>query len=118
MGVFYAGHRGHAHVAILVLYALTAFVSGYVSAIMFRKFQGDNWVHNVLQTSVLLALPFFVVFCFENSVAVYNGATTAMPFSTILLVAAIWSLVTFPLTVFGAIAGRQQVGPTAEFEAP
>lgn len=118
MGVFYAGHRGHAHVAILVLYALTAFVSGYVSAIMFRKFQGSNWVHNVLQTSVLLALPFFVVFCFENSVAVYNGATTAMPFSTILLVAAVWSLVTFPLTVIGAIAGRQRAGPSAAFEAP
>jgi transmembrane 9 superfamily member 1 len=118
MGVFYAGHRGHAHIAILVLYALTAFVSGYVSAIMFRKFQGDNWVHNVLQTAMLLALPFFIVFCFENTVAVYNGATTAMPFSAIMLVAAVWSLVTFPLTVFGAIVGRQRVGPTAEFEAP
>eukprot|EP01043_Picozoa_sp_COSAG02_P009856 COSAG02_NODE_339_length_24201_cov_45.538462_17_plen_517_part_00 len=118
MGVFYAGHRGHAHVAILVLYALTAFVSGYVSAIMFRKFQGENWVHNVLQTALLLALPFFVVFCFENTVAVYNGATTAMPFSAIVFVAAVWSLVTFPLTVFGAMTGRQRVGSTAEFEAP
>jgi transmembrane 9 superfamily protein 1 len=118
VGVFYAGHRGHAHVAIIVLYALTACVSGYVSAAMFRKFQGDNWVHNVLQTAVLLALPFFIVFCFENTVAVYNGATTALPLSTIMFVAAVWSLVTFPLTVFGAITGRQRVGPTAEFEAP
>ena len=121
-GVFYGGNRGHAHVAVIVLYAMTACISGYVSAAMFRKFQiqGDynNWVHNVLQTAVLLALPFFVVFCFENTVAVYNGATTALPFSTILLVASMWSLVTFPLTVFGAITGRQRVGPTAGFEAP
>ena len=128
IGVFYGGNRGHAHVAIIVLYAMTACISGYVSAAMFRKFQpqGDNsgssnnnnWVHNVLQTSTLLALPFFVVFCFENTVAVYNGATTALPFSTILFVASVWSLVTFPLTVFGAITGRQRVGPNAEFEAP
>lgn len=110
-GLFYGGNAGHQHVAIIVLYALTAGVAGFVSAAAFKKFQGGNWVHNVLQTAVLLALPFFLVFCVENTIAWYNDVTTALPATTILFVAAVWALVTFPLTVFGAIAGRRRATP-------
>ena len=117
VGVFYPHNRGTVHVSIVVLYALTAGIGGYTSAVMFRQFNGKNWGRNVVQTSILLALPFFLVFCFENAVAVFNGATTALPFTTILLMAAIWGMITFPLTVFGAITARQQVS-AASFDAP
>ena len=110
-GLFYGGNAGHQHVAIIVLYALTAGVAGFVAAAAFKKFQGDNWVHNVLQTAVLLALPFFLVFCVENTIAWYNDVTTALPAPTILFVAAVWARITVPLTGFGALAGRRRAPP-------
>jgi transmembrane 9 superfamily protein 1 len=115
-GVFHPHNGGSVHVAIVALYALTAAIAGYASATLFRKMQGKNWVRNVVQTSILLALPFFGIFFFENSVAWYYDVTTALPFPTIVLMVTIWSLVTFPLTVFGAITGRQSTPP--EFDAP
>jgi hypothetical protein len=85
VGVFYPHSRGSVHVAVVVLYALTAAVGGYVSAALYQRCQSKgNWVRNVLQTSMLLTLPFFVVFCCENTVAVYHDVTTALPLSTIV----------------------------------
>lgn len=52
---------------------------------------------------------------FVNSVAVAYESTAALPFGTIMVVFALYALVTFPLTVVGGIAGRSNAPP---FEAP
>mmetsp|Transcript_19467 Transcript_19467/g.31871 ORF Transcript_19467/g.31871 Transcript_19467/m.31871 type:complete len:596 (-) Transcript_19467:424-2211(-) len=116
VGVFYPYRsRGALYTASVVLYALTSGISGYVSASLYRKMDGENWVHNILLNVFLFFGPLFVCFCFLNSVAWYNHATVALPFGTIVLILCLWCLVTFPLTVLGGIAGKNTAGP---FDAP
>lgn len=42
-------------------------------------------------------------------------STAALPFGTIVIITILWALVTFPLTVFGGILGKNS---KAEFNAP
>eukprot|EP00897_Mesotaenium_endlicherianum_P009077 jgi/Mesen1/8198/ME000442S07474 len=115
IGVFYPYNRGAPYTACIVLYALTAGISGYVSAHYYRQMGGDSWVRNVVLTALLFCGPFFSAFAFNNTVAIVYGSSQALPFGTIVIVIVIWALVTFPLTVLGGIAGKKT---TSEFAAP
>ncbi|CAM8951349.1 unnamed protein product [Rhodiola kirilowii] len=76
---------------------------------------GTNWVRNLLLTGCLFCGPLFLTICFLNTVAIAYNATAALPFGTILVIVLIWSLVTAPLLVLGAIAGKNS---KTEFQAP
>ena len=89
-----------------MLYALTAGVAGYVSAVSYRIMGGTNWVRNVLLTTALFCGPLLAMFSFLNTVAIVYRTTTALPFGTIVIILVIWALITFPLTVLGGIAGK------------
>ena len=83
--------RHHAmNSAGILLYALTSFISGFVSVHMFKKLGGHNWVWNVILTSSLFSVPFFVVWSFLNTVAWTYQSTQALPFTTIVLIMFIW----------------------------
>ena len=48
--------RHHAmNSASILLYALTSFIAGFVSANFYRKINGENWVWNVVLTGSLFA---------------------------------------------------------------
>ena len=115
VGVFYPYNRGALLTAIIVLYALTSGIAGYVSASNYKQMGGEKWVRNVLLTASLYCLPMFLVFCFLNTVAIAYRSTAALPFGTIVVIFIIWALVTFPLTVLGGIAGKNT---KTEFYAP
>eukprot|EP01023_Acetabularia_acetabulum_P020115 TRINITY_DN2036_c0_g1_i1.p1 TRINITY_DN2036_c0_g1~~TRINITY_DN2036_c0_g1_i1.p1 ORF type:complete len:602 (+),score=71.18 TRINITY_DN2036_c0_g1_i1:212-2017(+) len=115
VNVFYPYNRGALYTATIVLYALTAGISGYVAGSFYRQMEGDSWVRNILLTTVIFAGPFFLMFLFLNFVAVAYHSTAALPFGTILVVFFIWALVTIPLTVVGGIAGKNIKN---EFYAP
>ncbi|KAF6261065.1 hypothetical protein COO60DRAFT_1700018 [Scenedesmus sp. NREL 46B-D3] len=106
VGTFYPYNRGAMQSACLVLYALTASISGYVSGVWYKMMGGRQWVSNVLLVSVLFCGPLL---------AVFSGSTQALPFGTICIIIVIWALVTFPLTVLGGIAGKNSKD---EFVAP
>eukprot|EP01025_Chloroclados_australasicus_P021661 TRINITY_DN2271_c0_g1_i1.p1 TRINITY_DN2271_c0_g1~~TRINITY_DN2271_c0_g1_i1.p1 ORF type:complete len:602 (-),score=61.60 TRINITY_DN2271_c0_g1_i1:553-2358(-) len=106
VNVFYPYNRGALYTATIVLYALTAGISGYVAASFYRQMEGEYWVRNILLTTVIFSVPFFVMFLFLNFVAVAYHSTAALPFGTIVVVFFIWALVTIPLTIVGGIAGK------------
>ena len=84
-------HRHHAmNSTAVLLYAFTSCIAGYVSANFFRKIGGHNWVWNIVLTSCLFALPFFVIWSFVNTVAWIHHSTQALPFTTIILIMCIW----------------------------
>eukprot|EP00672_Neobodo_designis_P001979 CAMPEP_0174879856 /NCGR_PEP_ID=MMETSP1114-20130205/83469_1 /TAXON_ID=312471 /ORGANISM="Neobodo designis, Strain CCAP 1951/1" /LENGTH=586 /DNA_ID=CAMNT_0016115251 /DNA_START=150 /DNA_END=1910 /DNA_ORIENTATION=+ len=115
VGVFYPYGRGTAYAAVIVIYSLTAVVAGYVSGGMYRKLNGTVWVHNVLVTVTLFVGPAFAVWAFLNTVAIVYGSTAALPFGTIVALFALYFLVTFPLTLAGAIVGKNYAG---DLDAP
>mmetsp|Transcript_15064 Transcript_15064/g.40711 ORF Transcript_15064/g.40711 Transcript_15064/m.40711 type:complete len:621 (+) Transcript_15064:197-2059(+) len=115
VGVFYPYNRGALYSAIIVLYALTACIAGYVAASYYKQMEGQLWVRNILLTCFVYCGPFFTMFSLLNTVAIAYRSTAALPFGTIVIVIIIWGLVTIPLTVFGGIAGKNN---RAEFNAP
>lgn len=106
VGFFYPGHRGGLYSAAILIYALTASISGYVATSTYVQWGGDRWAVNAVLTACLFAVPFFVVFCFVNTVAIAYGSSSALPFGTILIVILLWGLVTFPLTIVGSVRGK------------
>lgn len=108
LGSFYPGARGTLYSAALLLYALTAGVAGYVSTMLYMRMGGASWATNAVVTASLFSVPAFVVFSINNTVAVTYGSTSQLPFSTILTIFALWAVVTFPLTIIGALRGRRQ----------
>lgn len=115
LSVFTPTKRGAILTASIVLYSLTSGVGGYLSARLYRQLGGTNWVWNAVLTAVFFPLPFTVVFSVVNTAAVLAHSTAALPFGTVMIILLLYCLVAFPLTVIGAIAGRNTAG---DFEAP
>lgn len=110
--------------ALILLYAATAAVAGYVSASYYRQMQGTLWARNILLTCVIFAGPLFCTFCFNNTIAIVYEVrhfdihchihchachavqtTAALPWQTIVILIVLWALVTLPLTIAGGIVG-------------
>ncbi|KAK9806376.1 hypothetical protein WJX72_012132 [[Myrmecia] bisecta] len=115
VGVFYPYNRGGLYTALFVLYAMTAGISGYMAASYYKQMDGGDWVRNILLTCFIYCGPFFLMFCFNNTVAIVYRSTAALPFGTIVIIMVLWALITIPLTVAGGIAGKNTRG---EFSAP
>ncbi|XP_049348578.1 transmembrane 9 superfamily member 2-like isoform X2 [Solanum verrucosum] len=115
VGVFYPYNRGALFTALLVIYALTSGVAGYTSTSFYCQLEGTNWVKNLVWTGCLFFGPLALTFCFLNSVAVSYSSTAALPFSTIMLIVLILTLVTSPLLVLGGIAAKNS---RTGFQAP
>eukprot|EP00300_Choanocystis_sp_HF-7_P009388 c16404_g1_i2.p1 GENE.c16404_g1_i2~~c16404_g1_i2.p1 ORF type:complete len:599 (-),score=128.02 c16404_g1_i2:104-1648(-) len=106
LGTFQPHNRGALYTAFIALYSLTAVIAGYVSVRTFIRLGGKAWVRNIITTTVLYAGPCLVVSAFLNTIALVYGTSRALPATTIVLLALVWVLVTFPLTVIGGIAGK------------
>ena len=115
IGVFSPTKRGSISTAGIVMYAVTSSVGGFVSARLYKQMKGTQWVWNTILTAVLFPGPIVIVFMITNSIAWGNKSTSALPFGTIVLLMSIYAFVCLPLTVVGAIAGRNTAG---EFDAP
>lgn len=88
-------HRhGAVNAASCFLYALTSFVSGFVACRFFKQMgEGFRWVQCVHLTSCIFAVPFFIVWGIQNSVAWIYHSTQALPFTTIVLMMMVWIFV-------------------------
>ncbi|CAL5427764.1 unnamed protein product [Camellia sinensis] len=115
VGVFYPYNRGALFTALVVIYALTSGIAGYVATSFYCQLEGTNWVRNLLLTGSLFCGPLFLTFCFLNTVAIVYSSTAALPFGTIVVIVLIWMLVTSPLLVLGGIAGKNS---KTDFQAP
>lgn len=108
--------RGSLLSGVVILYCLTSFIAGYSSISLYRQMNGKNWVRCIVLTAGLFPGPTVAIFMWVNSVALAHGSTSALPFTTILTVTALYSLIAFPTTVFGGIVAKNYV--KAEFNAP
>ena len=117
LGTFYPlkSSRGQMYTAGIALYALTGIVAGFTSATVYRKLGGEKWAWNAVLSSVLFFGPLFLLFAFLNSVAIAYNSIAALPATTIILLLSLWVFVIFPLTVVGAVIGKNMAKP---FDSP
>lgn len=91
-------------------YALLAPVSGYFGGSLYARLRGRNWIKQSLVSAALLpSLVCGTVFLI-NFIAIYYHASRAIPFGTMISVAAICLFVIMPLTLMGSIVGRNTRG--------
>ncbi len=117
LDVFYPYNRGAFYTAAIVSLTLTSAISGYVAASLNRQMEGDRWARTMVFTMASIALPFMLVFFFNNTVAWVYGSTAAFPFGTIIIIAVIFLFAAFPLTLLGGVLGKNREA-SAEFDAP
>uniref|UniRef100_A0A915IV59 Transmembrane 9 superfamily member n=1 Tax=Romanomermis culicivorax TaxID=13658 RepID=A0A915IV59_ROMCU len=98
--------HGLINVAALVLYALTSGIAGYVSSSMYKKLGGERWIFNINLTFGLFSVPTFMVWSIENSISWAYKSTQALPYQTVVLLLALWTLIGYPLTVVGGVLGK------------
>merc|ERR1719223_1937536 len=115
-GLISTTRRGSLLAGIVVLYCLTSFVAGFSSIRLYRQMNGKNWVRCLLLTAGLFPVPTVAIFMWVNSVALAHRSTSALPFTAILTVFALYALISFPTTVFGGLVAKNYI--SADFNAP
>ena len=113
-GFFSLARRGSIVAACILLYVVTAFVGGFVSARLYKKLKGTSWVWNVMLNLAAFPAPLFGAFAILNTTAIAKRSTAALPAGTITIVALLFLFVAFPLTVLGGIAGHN----SREYDPP
>ncbi|KAL4556116.1 hypothetical protein LXL04_038757 [Taraxacum kok-saghyz] len=109
IGMLYVG-RGAIVTTFIVCYALTSFVSGYVSGGMYSRNGGKHWIKSMILTASLFPFLCFGIGFILNTIAIFYGSLAAIPFGTMVVVFVIWAFVSFPLALLGTVVGRNWSG--------
>jgi transmembrane 9 superfamily protein 1 len=115
VGAFKFTKRGALLTAGIMIFAVCGLFGGIVAGRLFKQLKGKNWAWNTILTATILPVPLGLVFMVVNTIAWSSSSTAALPVTTITLMLAIILFVHFPMTVLGAIVGRNQ---TEELKTP
>eukprot|EP01120_Amphizonella_sp_Union-15-10_P016630 TRINITY_DN887_c0_g1_i1.p1 TRINITY_DN887_c0_g1~~TRINITY_DN887_c0_g1_i1.p1 ORF type:complete len:583 (-),score=68.76 TRINITY_DN887_c0_g1_i1:96-1844(-) len=111
---FYHSHfiykRGSLVTAFIGCYAITSFVSGYVSGSYYIQHGGKQWIKNMFATSALFPGVCFILAFFLDFIAMSYGSLASIPLGTMFVVLSLWVFFTIPLTAIGSIVGRNWNG--------
>lgn len=113
--VFHPLSRGTIYTTAVLSYAATAWIAGFSSGYLFKQMGGSAWVRNAFVTVFVFCGPAAMIWIYLNSVAILYSSTRALPVWTIASIFSLWAVFTIPLTVFGAILGKNQSRP---YDAP
>uniref|UniRef100_A0A803M357 Transmembrane 9 superfamily member n=1 Tax=Chenopodium quinoa TaxID=63459 RepID=A0A803M357_CHEQI len=109
IGMLYIG-RGAIVTTFIVCYALTSFISGYVSGGMYSRNGGKSWIKTMILTASLFPFLCFGIGFILNTIAIFYGSLAAIPFGTMVVVFVIWAFISFPLALLGTVVGRNWSG--------
>lgn len=93
---------------MILLYTLFGFVGGYVSARTYKAFNGESWKQNIAYTPIALPGIVFATFFLLNLFLWAKHSSGAVPFTTMLVIVAIWFIISVPLSVAGSWLGFKQ----------
>lgn len=105
LGFLSPANRGALMTCAMVLYVCLGTPAGYVSSRVYKGFGGDKWKSNVLLTSLLCPGIVFCLFFVMNVILWTEGSSSAVPFTTLLALLALWFGISLPLTFVGAYFG-------------
>ena len=105
LGVLNPSFRGGFASVGTGLFVFAGLLSGYSSSRIYKTFSGQNWRSNTLTTALLFpGLLFSTVFVL-NLFIWSQASSTALPFSTLVGIIALWLLIQLPLVYVGSWYG-------------
>ncbi|GJJ71398.1 transmembrane 9 superfamily member 2/4 [Entomortierella parvispora] len=108
LGFLSPSNRGALATVMIVFYMFFGIVAGFVSARLYKMFGGESWKRNVAGTAFLFPAIVFGSFVGLNFFLIGAKSSGAVPFGTMLGVAALWFLVSTPLSIMGSYLGFQR----------
>ncbi|XP_065668467.1 transmembrane 9 superfamily member 3 isoform X2 [Hydra vulgaris] len=105
MGDLYTG-RGSIMTTIIFVYAATSPINGFFGGALYSKLGGKKWIRQMFIGAFLLPAVVCSATLMINFVAIYYGASRAIPFGTMVAITAIVLFVILPLTLVGTVLGR------------
>ncbi|MFS7908061.1 putative nonaspanin (TM9SF) [Helianthus anomalus] len=115
VGVLYPYSRGTISTSLVLFSILTAPIAGYNASSFFGQFFETGWEKCVLLSGILYTGPLFITMFLLNTISVSIGATTALPFGTIVVIILAYTFIAIPLLAFGGIMGYRF---RSKFQAP
>ncbi|KAG2659018.1 hypothetical protein PVAP13_1KG329400 [Panicum virgatum] len=109
IGMLYVG-RGAIVTTFIVCYALTSFISGYISGALYSRHGGKNWIKAMAMTASFFPFMCFGIGLVLNTIAIFYGSLAAIPFGTMVVVFILWAFISFPLALSGTVVGRNWSG--------
>ena len=107
-GFLSPSNRGSLGTAMIMLYTIFGFVGGYISARVYKTFGGEAWKRNIVLTPVMIPGIVFGTFFLLNLFLWAKGSSGAVPFTTMLVLVAIWFIISVPLSFAGSWVGFKQ----------
>lgn len=105
LGFLSPSNRGSLGTIMILLYTVLGFVGGYVSARVYKSMQGDKWKQNIALTPTLIPGAIFSTFFLLDLFLWAKQSSGAVPFTTMLVIIAIWFLISIPLSFVGSWLG-------------
>ncbi|MCJ1347503.1 hypothetical protein MMC31_005728, partial [Peltigera leucophlebia] len=93
------------------LFIFAGIFSGYYSSRVYKTFGGLNWRNNTLMTALLFPGLLFSSTFVLNLIVWYQASSTALPFSTLISLLALWLLIQLPLVYVGSWYGHHNSQP-------
>ncbi|MCJ1378908.1 hypothetical protein MMC17_002007 [Xylographa soralifera] len=93
------------------LFVFAGIFSGYFSGRAYKTFGGLNWRKNTLMTALLFPGLLFSTIFVLNLFVWAQASSTALPFGTLVGLAALWLLIQLPLVYVGSWVGYHRSQP-------
>lgn len=110
LGFLSPANRGSIMTATLLLFVFSGAFAGYYSARLYKMFKGQYWKTNVAFTALFFPGVLFAIFFALNFLifAFAHTSSGAVPFTTLLMLMAMWFGISAPLVVAGSYFGRRK----------
>jgi transmembrane 9 superfamily protein 2/4 len=108
LGLLSPSSRGSLGTVVIVLYTVFGFIGGYTSARVYKSFGGESWKLNIALTPLFVPGIVFCTFFGLNFFLWIKDSSGAVPFSTMLLIVAVWFVISVPLSFAGSWIGFKQ----------
>ncbi|KAF9958133.1 hypothetical protein BGZ65_001651 [Modicella reniformis] len=108
LGFLSPSNRGSLATVMIVFYMFFGIVAGFISARLYKMFNGEAWKRNVVGTAFLFPSVIFGGFIALNFFLIGAKSSGAVPFGTMVGLIALWFLVSTPLSVIGSYLGFQR----------
>ncbi|KAL8968935.1 MAG: hypothetical protein Q9183_002240 [Haloplaca sp. 2 TL-2023] len=105
LGFLSPSNRGSLGTVMILLYTIFGFIGGYTSARVYKSFGGESWKRNIAMTPLLIPAIVFATFFLLNFLIWIKGSSGAVPFTTMLVILAIWFVISVPLSFAGSWVG-------------